>query len=91
MVQAPRPNADRKEKARENQFFFRKKFFFFIDIFSSNSKILGETNFHAQEFPRSGSKAEDGGERKKERKKTERWPATHCKATSGWPKVEPFL
>ena len=55
---------------------------------SSYAKILGETNFHAREIPRSGSKAEDG-ERKKESKhgarkspgpkerekerKTERW------------------
>ena len=35
------------------------------------AKILGETNFHTQEFPGSGSKAKDGEERKKERKKEE--------------------
>ena len=32
---------------------------------------MGETNFHAQEFPRSGTKAKDGGgkkERERERK-----------------------
>ena len=38
---------------------------FFLHISSSYAKILGETNFHTQEFPRSGSKAEDG---EKERK-----------------------
>ena len=29
---------------------------------------MGETNFHAWEIPGSGSKAEDGKERKKERR-----------------------
>ena len=29
-------------------------------ISSSYNKTLGETKFHTQEFPRSGSKAEDG-------------------------------
>ena len=34
--------------------------FFLLHISSSYAKILGETNFHAWEIPRSGSKAEDG-------------------------------
>ena len=39
-----------------------------MHISSSYAKILGKTNFHAREIPRSGSKAEDGGEeREKER------------------------
>ena len=33
---------------------------------SNYAKILGETNFQPSEFPRSGSKAKDGKERKKE-------------------------
>ena len=40
----------------------------FLHISSSYTKILGETNFQPREFPRSGSKAKDGKERK-----TERW------------------
>ena len=48
--------------------------YFFLHISSSYAKILGEKLFRTWEFPRSGSKAEDGGkrgerERKKERKK----------------------
>ena len=39
-----------------------------MHISSSYAKILGETNFHTREFPRSGSKAKDG-ERKKGREK----------------------
>ena len=41
-----------------------------MHISSSYAKILGETNFHTREIPRSGSKAKDGekiGERKKKR------------------------
>ena len=38
-----------------------------MHISSSYAKILGETNFYTQEFPRSGSKAKDGEERKRER------------------------
>ena len=37
-------------------------------MFSSYAKILGETNFHTCEFPRSGSTAKDG-EEKRERGK----------------------
>ena len=40
-----------------------------LHISSSYAKILGETNFQPWEFPRSGSKAKDGKERKKEREK----------------------
>ena len=40
-----------------------------MHISSSYAKILGETNFHTREFPRSGSKAKDG---EKEIKKRER-------------------
>ena len=36
---------------------------------SSYAKILGETNFHAREIPRSGLKVEGVEERKKEKKK----------------------
>ena len=59
LVEAPRPNAGRSEKTRENPFF--------LDITSSYAKILGETNFPIREFPRSGSKAE-GVEKKKKKK-----------------------
>ena len=40
-------------------------------ISSSYSKILGETNFHAREIPRSGSKAKNG-EKKKKKKEEEK-------------------
>ena len=37
-------------------------------------KDPNDTNFHTQEFPRSGSKAKDGEKRKrKEERKTEQW------------------
>ena len=41
-----------------------------MHISSSYAKILGETNFHTREIPRSGSKAKDGekrGDRETER------------------------
>ena len=41
---------------------------FFLHIFSSYAKILGETNFQPREFPRWGSKAKDGEKRKRERR-----------------------
>ena len=44
--------------------FVRKKN---ITISSSYAKILGKTNFHTQEFPRSGSKAKDGEKKIKRR------------------------
>ena len=34
-----------------------------MDISSSYAKILGETNFHTREIPRSGSKPKDGERR----------------------------
>ena len=43
----------------------------FLHTYSSYAKILGETNFHAREIPRSGSKAKDG---KEEEKKKDRKP-----------------
>ena len=43
-----------------------------MHISSVDTKILGETNFHSREIPRSGSKAKDGEERKKERRERER-------------------
>ena len=39
---------------------------------SSYAKILGDTNFHTREIPRSGSKAEDGEEEKKRERERER-------------------
>ena len=36
-----------------------------MHISSRYAKILGETNFRAREIPRSGSKAEDGGKKKR--------------------------
>ena len=41
---------------------------FFLDIPSRYAKILGKTNFHPQEIPQSGWKAE-GVEKKKNKKK----------------------
>ena len=38
-----------------------------MHISSSYAKILGETNFHPREFPRSRSKAKDGEKKEKER------------------------
>ena len=46
-----------------------KKNIFFLHISSSYAKILGEELFHTWEIPRSGSKAEDGEKKEKERKK----------------------
>ena len=40
-----------------------------LHISSSYAKILGETNFHAREIPRSGWKVEGGEERKRKKKK----------------------
>ena len=41
---------------------------YFLHISSSYAKILGETNFQPREFPRSGSKAKDVEERRRERR-----------------------
>ena len=40
---------------------------FFLHLSSSYTKILGEKLFRTWEFPRSGSKAKDGGEKRGER------------------------
>ena len=70
----PWPNAGRRGKSRENYLFFwggkklPKKNIFFLHISSTYAKIMGETDFHTLEFPRSGSKAKDGEkERKRDR------------------------
>ena len=63
LIQAPRPNAGRSEKTRENQFFSVKN--------KKLPKILGETNFHAREIPQSGSKAEGVGEKRRKKKKVD--------------------
>ena len=62
-----------------------------MHISSSYAKILGETNFHTREIPRSWSKARDGEKRKKERKKEERLndgnnngQATHGARNHAW-------
>ena len=63
------------KKSLENLLFFRgkkklPKKHIFLNISSTYAKFLGETNFCTREIPRSGSKAEDGGEeREKEREK----------------------
>ena len=62
----------KEEKMRENQLFFRKKIKiapFFLHVSSSYAKVLGETNFHTREIPRSGSKAKDGEKKKRKREK----------------------
>ena len=66
--------AVKSRKTSERSPFFLKKIkftrkkYFFLHISSSYAKILGEKLFHTWEIPRSGSKAEDGGEeREKER------------------------
>ena len=38
-----------------------------MHISSSYAKILGGTNFRTQEIPQSGSKAKDGGGKKKKK------------------------
>ena len=50
----------RKNVRKQNKYFF-------LHISSSYAKILGDKLFHTWEIPRSGSKAEDGGKRKRER------------------------
>ena len=54
-----------------------------MHISSSYAKILGETNFNTREFPRSGSKAEDG---EKERPKVgeNNGQATHGARKHAW-------
>ena len=64
----------KEEKTPVNQFFFRKKqkCWVIFPYISSYAKILEETNFHTWEIPRSGSKAEDGGKKRKRERKKER-------------------
>ena len=59
-----------RKNARKSVFFCKKIkiTITFLHISSSYAKILGETNFHAREIPRSGWKAE-GVERKKRKNK----------------------
>ena len=59
---------EKLKKRTRISFFLRKKnkITFFLHISSSYAKILGETNFHTREFPRSGSKAKDGKRQRKE-------------------------
>ena len=52
-----------------------------MHISSSYAKILGETNFHTREIPRSGSKAKDG--EKKKRKKRAKVGHNNGQATHG--------
>ena len=61
----------RRKNNRKSPFFCKKIkiTIFFLNISSSYAKILGETNFHTREIPRSGSKAEDGERKKNEREK----------------------
>ena len=59
---------------KKKTFFFVKyknylKKIFFLHISSSYAKILGETNLHTREIPRSGSKAKDGEKKRREREK----------------------
>ena len=61
---------DERKNARKSAFFRKEikityKNIFFKDISASYAKIFGETNFQPREFPRSGSKAKDGKERRK--------------------------
>ena len=54
-----------------------------MHISSSYAKILGETNFHAREIPRSGSKAEDGGEEERKRERGAKVGENNGQATHG--------
>ena len=74
MVQAPRPNAGCAEKTREYQLIV---VIFLVDIPSSYTEILGETNFHTWKFPRRGSKAKDREKRKKDAPGTAGVPGGH--------------
>ena len=65
--------AIKSRKTAEKNSFFRKKIkftqkeYFFLHISSSYAKILGEKLFRTWEFPRRGSKAKDGEEKKKKK------------------------
>ena len=55
--------AVKRRKNSQKSVFFRKKIKiilnYFLHLSSSYAKILGETNFHTREIPRSGSEAKD--------------------------------
>ena len=58
-----------------------------MHISSSYAKILGETNFHAREIPRSGSKAKDGEKKRKEERQNDgnnNGQATHGAHKHAW-------
>ena len=58
-----------------------------MHISSSYAKILSEKLFRTWEFPRSGSKAEDGGEKKKEERLNDgdnNGQATHGARKHAW-------
>ena len=55
-----------------------------MHISSSYTKMLGETNFQPQEFPRSGSKAKDVKERRKSERKKERKLVITMSIYGGW-------
>ena len=57
------------------------------DISSSYTKILGETNFHAREIPRSGSKAKNGEKEEEEERLNDgdnNGQATHGACKHAW-------
>ena len=59
-----------------------------MHISSRYAKILGETNFRTREIPRSGSKAEDGEERKRKKERlndgNNNGQATHGARKHAW-------
>ena len=59
-----------------------------MHISSSYAKILGETNFHTREIPRSGSKAKDGEKKRGERERlndgNNNGQATHGARKHAW-------
>ena len=55
-----------------------------MHISSSYSNILGETNFHTPEIPRSGSKAKDGEKRKRLNDGNNNGQATHGARKHAW-------
>ena len=61
---------------------------FFLHISFSYAKILGETNFHTREIPRSGSKAKDGEKKKRKEERlndgNNNGQATHGARKNAW-------
>ena len=72
MLQAPRPNADRAEKTRENQLFLLKKklpsFFFYIFLLVM-PKYWGKQIFTHERFPEVGEKQKAQKKEKEKKKK----------------------